>query len=435
MPVEPHPPIAPLTRSARHHPEHKPEQEPERHDSRAAALGSFASDPDLRAERAHCAMMAACSVRKLFLHRLLGIPGTLIGEASAPASKRLTDKLTRWNYWWQAQLLDVFIDAAEREQTSGHDLEARHWLERGEQLLRGIRWHNFGTYRNRYYDDMAWLTLAACRLNDLSRSLTGRGSLPAQEVGQALYPQLDLAQSDELGGGCFWNKDENFKNTPANGPIALAWARAGRHETARELLSWLRAHLWDEQRGYLDGITLLPQDDGPRKPQIDDAEFSYNQGSVLGALLSTDGADLAHAEQIIAVIQERFTQQVELEGRTFTVLRTHGTGDAGLFTGILARYLALAAEDHRLAPPSRATARELILSTADLLWDGHRAFDPELPLNEPGVDVREIRGQAVAVFSTDPGLPASKTLGAGARIELSGQVQAWTILEAAYRLS
>lgn len=414
---------APATRSARHARRAGRSGRPD-----AAGLG-------LRAERVECAELAAYSVNKLFVHRLLGVPGTLIAEPTAPAPRNIRERITGWNYWWQAHLLDAFVDAGHRCLSLGRTSDAKRWVEQGTRLLRGIRWHNFGTYRNDFYDDMAWLALAAERLNGLSHAVTGRGCPNAQEAGRALYPQFEQAHTPEAGGGVFWNKSENFKNTPANGPIALAWARAGQAQKARELLDWLKESLWDPQKGYLDGLRLELQRDGSREPRVEGAEFSYNQGIVLGALLGTPGADLEHAEELIRVVRDRYAQTVELDGQSITCLRTHGTGDAGLFTGILARYLAEAAQDERLSEQTRETARELVLSTADLLWDGRREFDPDLPLNELGVDVNEIRGQAVAVFSTDPGRAASETLGAGARVQLSAQVQAWTILEAAYRLS
>lgn len=401
------------TRSARHH-------------------GRFTQEKAQSAQRAE---LASYSVTKLFVHRLLGVPGTLIGETSMPPTKNVKDKLTRWNYWWQAHLLDAMVDAGFRDLHAQRESDAKRWLDNAHRLLRGIRWHNAGTYANSYYDDMAWLTLACQRLNALSQEVTGHGSAQAQEAGRDLYPRLRAALTEDLGGGAFWNTAADFKNVPATAPIALALARAGAPEESTGLLGWLREHLFDVERGYLDGIRLALQRDGSRTAITEEALHSYNQGTVLGALLETPGADLEHAEELIRLIGERFTTEVEAEGITVRILDTRGGGDGGLFAGILARYLAEAAQDTRLAPRSRATARELVVATAEMLWAGRREFDPDLPLNEPGVDVTEIRGRAVALFSPDAARHSSQTLGAGTRVELSSQVQAWTILEAAYRLS
>lgn len=45
-------------------------------------------------------------------------------------------------------------------------------------------------------------------------------------------------------------------------------------------------------------------------------------------------------------------------------LRLEPGGDGGLFTGILCRYLALAAQDERLPAHSRATASTMVKETA-----------------------------------------------------------------------
>ena len=100
------------------------------------------------------------------------------------------------------------------------------------------------------------------------------------------------------------------------------------------------------------------------------------------------------------------------------MLRTFGDGDGGLFTGILARYLALAAQDRRVGLPVRAAAAALVAGTAETVWGGS-----------------ERRTAPTRVFSPDPLRPATEALPPGATVTLSCQLQAWTILEAAASLS
>lgn len=417
-------PIAPqTTRSARHH------------QGTGGRTESYSSARHDRAEKALRAERASFSVHRLFVHRVSGIPGTLIGESSLPPEKGFAKRLTGWNYWWQAQLLDAFVDAGERYVADGRVSEAERVLDQSHRLLRGIRIHNFGTYVNSFYDDMAWLTLAAGRLNELSHAVRGHGSDPAQEVGRALYPQLRAAVTEETGGGAFWSKAEDFKNLPASGPIAIALARAGDQDRAAELTRWFRERLWSPESGYIDGIKLELQRNGSRKETREERAFSYNQGVAIGAHLETAGGDVKHVEDVIRLVNEKFTNTHAEEGTEFRVLDTRGSGDGGLFAGILARYLARAASDARVEPKARHLARDLVVATAELLWAGRREFDPDLPLNEPGVDVNEIRGESVVLFSPDATRHSSETLGSGARVELSTQIQAWTILEAAYRLA
>lgn len=96
-------------------------------------------------------------------------------------------------------------------------------------------------------------------------------------------------------------------------------------------------------------------------------------------------------------------------------LQTHGPGDGALFTGILARYLALAARDDRLAPTARETAAALVTTTADAFWAGRQESA------DGWVFPRETTG------GHDPAL-------LGGTVEFAAQLQAWMTLEAAATL-
>jgi len=105
-----------------------------------------------------------------------------------------------------------------------------------------------------------------------------------------------------------------------------------------------------------------------------------------------------------------------------SVLRCEGTGDGGLFTGILCRYLALAAADTRLPQATRATAARLVTDTAEAFWSGRRPVGP----SEAG---GRLRGRSI--FSIHAARPAAATYPPGAAVELATQLQAWMTLEAA----
>ena len=94
------------------------------------------------------------------------------------------------------------------------------------------------------------------------------------------------------------------------------------------------------------------------------------------------------------------------------VLVTHGGHDGGLFTGILARYLALTAADPGVDADTAARARRLVGATADGFWAGRAASSA---------------GSRFPVGATE----AATVDG---RLELSTQLQAWMTLEAAAAL-
>ena len=364
-------------------------------------------DPDLDAdERAEA---AARSVSAAFGRQLAGIPGTHLAATRRPAS-RLQQLRQPWHYWWQAHYLDALVDAALRERRTGSPFRgAEHPSaeELAAALVRTIGLRNRLRYTNRFYDDMAWLALAVGRLNALAGSRDRQR--PYRKILQALDAALVSANTSELGGGIYWNRDRNFKNTPATAPAALHFVRTGSRDRAQALVDWLNATLMDPETGlYLDGVKVVRG-----LPQLESRVFTYNQGPVLGALLELGGnANLARAADLISAVAKHLTD----DGGAPRVLQTHGTGDGGLFTGILARYLAQAAMSPALPEQSRRTAAGLVDTTAQALWEG--------------------RGKRAdwVLFSSRPPEPAAATYPGGTAVELSTQLQAWMVLEASARV-
>jgi predicted alpha-1,6-mannanase (GH76 family) len=355
------------------------------------------ADPDLDARAAE----AERSVTALFSGRLLGLPWTHIARVEHPPSGRVD---AHWNYWWQAHYLDCLVDAGLRALRIGDVEGAKVRARRGDRLLASIRLRNSGRFRNTFYDDMAWLVLAAGRLAllhvALGRSRPGRRLRVSERV---LTAQLRSAVTDDLGGGAFWNVQRDFKNVPATGPVALHLARIGDVDAARSLVDWLYARMLDPGSGlFLDGVRVVRGDE----VVVRDV-YTYNQGIVLGTLVTlADPTSRERAAHLVMAVESGLTIG---NGR---VLRTHGGHDGGLFTGILARYLALCATDPTTDPTTVSTARRLVSATASGFWAGRSASPP------------------VTRFPTDATLTAAPE----GRLELSTQLQAWMTLEAAATL-
>ncbi|WP_426227490.1 glycoside hydrolase family 76 protein [Pseudarthrobacter sp. DSP2-3-2b1] len=373
------------------------------------------------------ANVAARSVTALFGRRLLWLPGTHLAAVQWP-SKQLKNLLQPWHYWWQAHYVDCLVDAGRRELGNGATPAARFngpdhpsAGKLASRLVTGIRLRNAFTFVNSYYDDMAWLALATHRLEKLAEETRKPGQRRHARIREKLTLQFDSASTDDLGGGTFWSKKRDFKNTPATAPVALYYARTGHQAKAQRLVDWLNAVLFDEPQGlYLDGARL----NAAGEVVVEGNIYTYNQGPVLGALLELGGeANLARAAALIGAVARHLTVPTlapELApggappaAPPSRVLRCDGTGDGGLFTGILCRYLALAALDDRLPASARSAAAELVLATADAFWAGRRLVDG-------GV-----------VFSIHATQPAGATYPPGAAVELSTQLQAWMVLEAA----
>jgi len=312
------------------------------------------------------------------LRPLWGVPGTRLGTATWPAGPAHRSFL-RWNYWWQAQLLDCLIDAFDRDPTAAR-------RRRIAQVARGIRTRNLGSWTNDYYDDMAWLGLA------LHRAGTVAGVRHADVVG-TLAGELVAAWSDAAGGGIPWRRADVFRNVPANGPAAILLARTGRIDRAAATVDWIDAHLRDLETGLIyDGL----------RPGgvLETATYTYCQGVVLGAEseLATCTGEPRHRERVHRLV-DAVAHHLSVDG----VLPGAGGGDGGLFAGILARYLALVA----VQQPDETAAAELVLASAEAAW-AHRV---------------QMDGR--------PRFGASWAQAAGSASELSVQLSGWMVLEAA----
>lgn len=387
---------------------------------------------------------AARSVTHLFGQRLFFLPGTHIAATARP-SGRIENLRRPWHYWWQAHYLDCLVDAGFRElgragrPPKKFDGDTRPGAgQLASRLVTGVRLRNFLTYVNHYYDDMAWLALSSLRLERLAEESRSPSPRRQERIRKSLTLQFDSASTDDLGGGTFWSTKRDFKNTPATAPVALYFARTGNTAKAQALLDWLDARLFDPARGlYLDGIRVR----SAGETVLEDAIYTYNQGPVLGALLELGGtANLERASTVVRAVAAHLTLPEAAGGSPGSspdpsagpagnpanspVLRCDGTGDGGLFTGILTRYLALAANDQRLPRDVRSTAAGLVTGTAGALWSGRRRIAAGESLARQG-------RAGDPIFSFEPKRPASSTYPPGTAVELSTQLQAWMTLEAA----
>ncbi len=356
------------------------------------------------ADRAAATERAAAAERAVIerhARRIWAIPGTALGVNSWPPS--LAHRLfLGWNYWWQAHLLDCLVDAEIRQPREDRQRTIR-------RLIRSIPLFNGGRWTNAYYDDMAWLGLA------LQRADAVLGTHHDRAIGR-LTGELLAAWSDSEGGGIPWRRGDVFKNTPANGPAAILLARTGHLERAAETADWIDGHLRDPVTGLIwDG--LRPGPDGRTRHET--TIYGYCQGVVLGVEVELARRVPGRGEESVRRVS-RLVAAVAANLSKDGVLAGHRGGDSGLFTGILARCLALVAVGLPGADPmvaaTRRTAGELIARSADAAW-ANAAFSDGLP-----------------IFGPDFSRPATRPVRtvATAERDLSVQLSGWMLLEAAH---
>lgn len=351
------------------------------------------------------AASAEAAIVTRHLRPLWQLPGTQLGVVGWPSTRK--DRLFgTWHYWWQAHLLDTLVDAQVRDPRP----------QRVEQIRRQIRGHrtrNFGRWTNQYYDDMAWLALAMERAGRLA-------GVQRPAALATLEHQLVSSWMPDLGGGIPWRKQDRFFNAPANGPAGIFLARRGNLRRAQQMADWIEDTLIDPDTHLVF--------DGLKAGSLVRAQYTYCQGVVVGletelAVRTGDDRHIARVRRLVAAIGDQMT--------TAGVLAGAGGGDGGLFAGITARYLALAATALR-DDSCAGTARDIVLSSARAAWDNRQSVDG-LPLfgafwdRAPEVPRRgAAAGKRIGGAVTESVVPER---------DLSVQVSGWMLMEAAHTVS
>ncbi|HYS38590.1 MAG TPA: glycoside hydrolase family 76 protein [Pseudonocardiaceae bacterium] len=378
------------------------------------------ASPSLWAARAGVAERA---VYARHLRHLWGLPGTMLGVVGWPASANQR-AFGHWHYWWQAHVLDCLIDAQLRAPST----------KRKAAIVRqvnGIHRRNLGTWLNDYYDDVAWLGLALMRAEQ-------HAGIRRPDAIRAIAARLRAGWTDHGGGGIWWRRREkyadDFKNVPSNGPAAILLTRlvdseANDHgdradrQRARSTVEWIEEFLIEEETGLVfDGLHVHPNGEVRER---ENAIYTYCQGVFLGACVELATRDsvagggtwAARAVRTIDAVAGHVTVPDELG----PVLRGQGGGDGGLFAGILARYLVLAANHLPVLgteyAPAAQLATNLVYSSAEAAWR-NRTLAPGGPLFGPEW--------------TKPAVLPGRTH--RPERDLSVQAGAWMLLEAAAAL-
>ena len=295
----------------------------------------------------------------------------------------------RWNYWVQAHALDVTVDAVGRTGSAA----AR---ERVRANVAGILHRNGGRIVNRYYDDMSWMALALLRADEVA-------GVDTTGLVRDLWTDIAAAW-DAQHGGIVWRRADPrpFTNAPANGPAAILAARLHRRlgdpahlDQAHRIADWLQHTLVDPDTGLVwDGIH--PADD----PGPDRTLYTYNQGTVIGAEVELwratgDRGHLERARRTAAATLDRFAPE---PGGLFP---SEGVGDAGLFKGILARYLGeLVRFDPEPATGVSARVRAALTRNGDALAPA-AAAPVGVDWGRPGDGIPTLNSQVSAVLTLE----------------------------------
>ncbi|MDF2542087.1 MAG: hypothetical protein K0S47_1805 [Herbinix sp.] len=261
------------------------------------------------------------------------------------------------NYWWRAHAADALIDGYERTKNP-------IYADRAETIIDHVFDRN-GSLYNEFYDDEEWMALACLRLYDLT------GSEKMKEYALNLWNDIKTAWWEDEIGGLAWKKDEHriSRNACANGPGAILAARVYQRFQKEEDLAWAKKIFAFEQKYLVDPDNGLVYDGMSIKPDGTISTnkswlFTYNAGTYIGAAvelyrITNEDFYLKEAEKTAKGSMENLIS-------TSGVLKSEGTGDGGLFKGILVRYmeqLYAVNKDTKISEFLLSNARKLEQST------------------------------------------------------------------------
>lgn len=264
---------------------------------------------------------------------------------------------TTFNYWPQAHMLDVLLDGFLRTKNTQYTL-------RMKALLNGIKTKNGGAYPNEFYDDMGWLANASLRtynVNSDPEYLT---------VAQTLYTEIKGGYNNTAGGGIAWQRSQlYYKNVPSTGNATILAARfyelngnQADLTLAKSLYSWMKTTLVTSGGNVYDGINR--NQDG----QIDNWEFTYNQGLFIGSAVelyncTKDASYLQDAE----LVANNLVADPNLSPNG--ILKSEGQGDGGLFKGVAVRYITELTQLTVLDDANRTKYAQFLQRNAQMLYD------------------------------------------------------------------
>ncbi|TWW01308.1 glycoside hydrolase family 76 protein [Chitinophaga pinensis] len=267
-------------------------------------------------------------------------------------NKNNTGDLT-FNYWPNAHALDVLTDVYLR--TNNPAIKTRM-----DELLEGMKVKNGNTYINHFYDDMEWMVLACLRAYEAT------SDNDYKTTAELLWNDIKGGWDETWGGGIYWNKDRQNKNTPANAPAAIIAARMYQLNRNGEDLAWAKK-IYDWQKANLvDPVTGLVWDglDGTGTNKA--WKFTYNQGVFIGA-----GVELYKitGEQVYLSDALR-TANNSLTGdfASSNIMKDEGGGDGGLFKGILVRYMMLLITDGSINSSDASKFINFLQLNAQTMW-------------------------------------------------------------------
>ena len=257
------------------------------------------------------------------------------------------------DFWWEAQLWDVVMDAYERTRGSAY----RKLID---DVYDGFA-ACYPTFLNDYNDDMGWWAQGSARAYELT------GSQHYLDRARTVLDSVLAYCDDTYGGGIWWRRSvQDQKNVATNAPAAItatkvyvATGDVRYLDQAQALYSWVKTALQSAGPVY-DRI------ESPSGTLVK-TDYTYNPGNYLGAASALYKAtgDSTYLSDAIGAADWAVANLAK--GGT---LPFEGTGDGGGFKPILVRHLDRLARDH-----GQVQYLGFLQHNAEQAWNHRRTSD------------------------------------------------------------
>ncbi|MFD2873821.1 glycoside hydrolase family 76 protein [Mucilaginibacter ximonensis] len=179
----------------------------------------------------------------------------------------------RMDFWTQQEAIEMLIDAYNINPSTD-------FLNKIQSLYNGVR-DGYGTLwtSNIYNDDVTWGALMCIRAYHITND-GGQLTMAENNFNMMWNRAWDTTA---LGGGLWWNTNNNTKNTCVNAPAVIcamllyqATGDTTYKTKAKQIMDWMVSKLYDASTGEVKGA-IIPNG------TITEGALSYTQGTFIGA--------------------------------------------------------------------------------------------------------------------------------------------------------
>lgn len=265
------------------------------------------------------------------------------------------------DFWWEAQLWDLVMDAYERE-------GSEQYRAMIDDVYDGFEKH-YSDWRNDFNDDLGWWAQGAMRAYNLTENER------YLERAKSLFEFIWQYWTDDYGGGVLWkNTGEDQKNVATNGPLTVTAVRLYQAtedesylEKARMLWNFINEQLTDGAGRVYDNY---------ENGELRKWDFTYNFGNFILASLALREVSEDDAEQ--EMLLDRSVQSADwvLENLTSSgILLDEGLGDGGGFKGVFVRALNKLSKVEELDAEKQTQYSQFLQDNATQVWNQRRESD------------------------------------------------------------